>query len=87
VFENTGGSGACGTWSVLVLSPAGDDRTYSKDLCDASVELSADPVGIRLVESVYGPGDPHCCPSALRTSILEWNGSRWRVTSKEETDV
>ncbi len=37
VFENTGGSGACGTWSVIALSPQGDGPTYTKDLCDASV--------------------------------------------------
>ena len=85
VVENAGGSGACGTWSVLALSPDGDGPSYSKDLCDASVEMSTRPVGIRLVESVYGPADPHCCPSGVRTSILEWNGSRWRLTSKEET--
>jgi hypothetical protein len=87
VFENTGGSGACGTWSVIALSPEGDGPTYTKALCDGSVEMSTRPVGIRLVESVYGPNDPHCCPSSVRTTTLEWNGSRWRVTSKEETAV
>jgi hypothetical protein len=87
VFENRGGSGACGTWSVLALSPEADADTYSKDLCDASVEMSAHPIGIRIVESVFGPGDPHCCPSGLRTSVLEWNGTRWRTTAVEETDL
>ena len=85
VFENTGGSGVCGTWSVIALSPEGDGPTYTKDLCDASVEMSTRPVGLRLVESIFGPTDPHCCPSGVRTSILQWNGSRWRVTSREET--
>ncbi len=87
VFENTGGSGACGTWQVIALSPEGDGPTYTKDLCDGSVEMSADPVGIRLIESIYGPTDPHCCPSGIRTSTLEWNGTRWRVTSKERSGV
>jgi hypothetical protein len=87
VFENTGGSGACGTWRVLALSPARDGPTYTKDLCDAWVEISADPVGIRLIESIYGPGDPHCCPSSIRTTTLEWNGTRWQVTSREERDL
>jgi hypothetical protein len=85
VFENTGGSGACGTWSVIALAPGADGPTYTKDLCDATLQISMRPVGIRLVESIYGPTDPHCCPSGVRTSTLQWNGSRWRVTSKEET--
>jgi hypothetical protein len=87
VFENTGGSGACGTWRVVALSPRGDGPTYTNDLCDGSVEISADPVGIRLIESIYGPGDPHCCPSGVRTSTLEWNGTRWHVTSREERNL
>jgi hypothetical protein len=87
VFENTGGSGACGTWSVIALSPGADGPTYTKDLCDATVQISMRPVGIRVIESIYGPTDPHCCPSGVRTSTLQWNGSRWRVTSREETGV
>jgi hypothetical protein len=87
VFENTGGSGACGRWQVIALSPEGDGPTYTKDLCDGSIEISAKPVGLRLIESIYGPGDPHCCPSGVRTSILEWSGSRWRVTSTHEAGV
>lgn len=87
VVENTGGSGACGIWRVIALSPAGDGPTYTKDLCDGSVEISAKPVGLRLIESIYGPDDPHCCPSSMRTSVLEWTGTRWRVTSSEERDL
>jgi hypothetical protein len=87
VFENTGGSGACGTWSAIALSPDADGPTYTKALCDGSVEISTRPAGIRLIGSIYGPTDPHCCPSGVRTSTLQWNGTRWRVTSKEETGV
>lgn len=87
VVENVGGSGACGTWRVIALSPAGDGPTYTKDLCDGSVEISAKPIGLRLIESIYGPDDPHCCPSSMRTSVLEWTGTRWHVTSKEERDL
>jgi hypothetical protein len=87
VSESLGGSGACGRWQVIALSPAGDAPIYTKDLCDGSIEISAKPVGIRLIESIYGPGDPHCCPSGIRTSTLGWNGTRWRVTSREERDL
>ena len=55
----------------------------------AGLAKSLDGLGvrIRLIESVYGPGDPHCCPSGVRTSTLEWDGTRWRVTSREETSM
>jgi len=84
-FENVGGSGTCGTWRVIALSPDEDVQTYGRDLCDATVDASTEPLGIRVTESVFGPDDPHCCPSATRATILRWTGSRWRVVSSEET--
>jgi hypothetical protein len=86
LFESVGGSGACGTWRLLALEPAGDVSTFDRDLCDASVEIASEPAGLRLTEAVFGPGDPHCCPSGTRTSTLEWNGRRWRVTSIDRSE-
>jgi hypothetical protein len=85
VFESVGGSGACGTWRLLALSPAVDEQTYDRDLCDASVEFASGPPGLRVIASIFTPGDPHCCPSGTRTTTLAWTGSRWRVTAREET--
>jgi hypothetical protein len=84
-FENIGGSGVCGTWRVLALSAVADAQTYERDLCDATVTASAKPVGIRVTESVFGPGDPHCCPSATRETVLVWTGARWKVASRTQT--
>ncbi len=64
----TGGSGACGTWRVIDLAAA--EQRWSKTLCDAQVDLHADPAGLAINEAVYGPEDPHCCPSAFRTTVL-----------------
>ena len=86
-FESVGGSGACGTWRLIALGPAADAQTFARDLCDASVEFSSDPVGLRVIESVFGPDDPHCCPSGTKTSTLEWNGSRWRITAVDRSDT
>lgn len=84
-FESVGGSGACGTWRLIALSPGADAQTYDRDLCDASVGISSDPAGLRVVESVFGPGDPHCCPSGTTTTTLTWTGERWHVRSREDT--
>jgi hypothetical protein len=86
-FENVGGSGVCGTWRVLSLSPEADTQTYARDLCDATVDANAKPVGIRLTESVFRPGDPHCCPSSTRETVLTWTGARWKVASSHETSM
>ncbi|HXF51813.1 MAG TPA: hypothetical protein VNM43_09050 [Dehalococcoidia bacterium] len=35
-------------------------------------------------EPVYGPDDPECCPSRVRTRVYEWDGKRLRVASERE---
>jgi hypothetical protein len=87
IFESVGGSGACGTWRLLALSPGADVQTYDRDLCDGSVEFASGPPGLRVIESVFAPGDPHCCPSSTKTTTLAWTGSRWRVTSVDRSDA
>jgi hypothetical protein len=83
-FEGTGGSGACGMWSVVeLLEPR---SIYRKELCDGRVE-PAPPArpGLVVTELVFQPGDAHCCPSAIRRTTLVWTGSRWRVTDRRES--
>jgi len=80
VLEATGGSGACGRWSVVDLATA---RTiYDRALCDGGLAPHTAPSGLALTEAVYRPGDAHCCPSATRTSVLTYAGAgRWNVAS------
>ncbi len=49
------------------------------------IQVELDPEG-RLVdrEPVYGPNDPECCPSRVRTRVYEWDGQRLRVASERE---
>jgi hypothetical protein len=83
-FEETGGSGACGTWRVIDL--AANVQVFKRKTCDATIDLSTEPVGLSLREAVYEPGDAHCCPSAMRTTVLTFDGASgdWVVAS---TDV
>ncbi len=80
-FEETGGSGACGTWRVIDL--AANVQVFKRKTCDATIDLSADPVGLSVREAVFEPGDAHCCPSAMRTTVLTFDAAtgEWIVAS------
>jgi hypothetical protein len=81
-FEETGGSGACGTWRVLDL--AANVQVFKRKTCDATIDLSAEPIGLSVREAVYEPGDAHCCPSAMRTTVLTFDPDPgWTVASTE----
>ena len=80
VFEGVGGSGGCGRWSLIDLVRV--RRIYGKRLCDARIDPGPfEAPGLVITRSVYREGDAHCCPSAMRETVLTWTGSGWRVTS------
>lgn len=82
-FEDTGGSGACGTWRVLDL--AANTGVFKRKTCDTTIDLSNDPVGLLVREAVFAEGDAHCCPSTTRISVLTFEGrSGWTVDSTTE---
>lgn len=83
VVALTGGSGSCGRWSVLDL--AVERTVFTRSLCDARIEPSVAPRGLALSELVFRPGDPHCCPSAERRTLLTYDGQgRWAIVTQEE---
>jgi len=84
VFAETGGSGACGVY--LVVDPSTAAQVYRRSVCDTTITPSSEPVGLRVTEAVYAHGDPHCCPSAMRTTILRYeaNGA-WTAVSETTT--
>jgi hypothetical protein len=49
------------------------------------VDPSADPVGLTLREAVYRPGDAHCCPSKVRTTVLVDADGEWQTASVDTT--
>lgn len=80
-FEDTGGSGTCGTWRVLDL--AFNSQVYESQTCDATYDVSTDPAGLVLRAAVYRQGDAHCCPSATRTTVFVYVGDgSWTVASR-----
>lgn len=83
-FEGTGGSGACGTWRVLDLEASA--QVLKRKTCDATIDLSTDPVGLLFREAVFAEGDAHCCPSAIRTTVLRYLGDgEWAIASRRVT--
>jgi hypothetical protein len=82
-FEDLGGSGACGTWRVITSASTTASQVFHRRTCDA--ELSIVGNHLELFEAVFEPGDAHCCPSAFRTTTLEWNGERFVRTNVVES--
>jgi hypothetical protein len=79
-FLSTGGSGGCGTYLVVDIAAAAS--VFERDGCDTRVDPNADPVGVSVTEAIYREGDPHCCPSATKVSVLAYAGDgRWRQVS------
>ena len=83
VFAETGGSGACGTYFVFDI--ANGARVFDRKVCDTSIVPSTDPAGLVVTQAVFAHGDPHCCPSAMRTRVLAYAGGRAWTTSSETT--
>lgn len=78
-FEQTGGSGNCGTWRLLSPTGTGVTEIYRKSTCDTEVRIA--PPGLVIREAVFAPDDPHCCPSATRITSLEWDGRSFVETA------
>jgi hypothetical protein len=81
-FGSTGGSGACGVWRVIAPRPGGADVILKRSTCDAEISIVGDHLELR--EAVFEPDDAHCCPSAFRTTTLEWDGSSFAATDVRE---
>lgn len=82
-LESLGGSGACGVWRVIATQEGITSEIYGQQTCDTQVEIDAGTLVV--TESVYAPGDSHCCPSKYRTTTLRWNGETWDILSREVT--
>jgi len=65
-----------------VIDAEAGDAVFRRAVCDTTIEPSSDPPGLIVTEAVYAHGDPHCCPSATRTTVLQRDGSgTWRTVS------
>jgi hypothetical protein len=79
VSAEIGGSGGCGAVAVVDLTTG--ERIYRSAGCDRAVTPSADPVGLSIRSAVFQPGDAHCCPSAVRTTVLVYADGSWEAAT------
>jgi hypothetical protein len=80
-FEDQGGSGACGTFRVVASTDGDATEILRRSVCDSEIQIAGGD--LRMREAVFEPDDPHCCPSAFRTTVLRWTGSDWEEVSSE----
>jgi hypothetical protein len=74
-FEDVGGSGACGTYRVVESTDGDAAEILRRDVCDTEIQVAGGDLRVR--QAVFETDDAHCCPSAVRTTVLRWNGSDW----------
>jgi len=79
--EQRGGSGACATWRVIASADGSAFDIFLRDSC--ATEISAINGTLVVREAVFESGDPHCCPSAYRTTVLAWDGQAWQELSSD----
>jgi len=84
-LEQQGGSGACGTWRVVASTAEAATEVFRRSACDTEIRIEGGTLALR--EAVFGPDDPHCCPSAMRYATLEWDGETFLETSSHLVDL
>lgn len=84
-FEQQGGTGACGIWRVVLSTPGAADEAFRRSTCDTEIRIARGGLSVR--EAVFESDDPHCCPSHIRNSRLEWDGETFVQVSSELVDV
>ena len=84
-FEDVGGSGACGVYRVISSTEGDAGEIFRRSVCDTEIQIAGGNLRIR--EAVFEPDDPHCCPSAFRTTTLRWNGNDWNEVSEQVSAV
>lgn len=85
IREETGGTGQCATYRVVDIVAGAP--IWQRGVCDGEIQPNPDPIGLYEVTRVYGPADPHCCPSAIRERVLAWDGARFAVVSRQLTPL
>ena len=84
-FAERGGSGGCGI--TLVVDLVSGTEVFREEGCDRRIDPSADPVGLTVTEAVFAPGDPHCCPTSVRTTTLVYVDGTWERASSSTSPV
>ena len=82
-----GSGGTLGNVAFVVLSPT-QDGTFEllrevPSQSGGGVALDVVEGKILMIEPVFGPDDPECCPSLLRMTTYAWNGAAIAIEGVE----
>jgi hypothetical protein len=83
VFDDTGGSGACGDYRAVVLGPGSSRVALRRPLCEDQGSIHLRRGG--LLVSVGEKKDPktreqiHCCYRFVRRTLVRWNETHWTI--------
>lgn len=80
--------GTLGNIGYLVYTLADGDPevilTRTVDRSSASgLQMAVEDGVLMETRGVYGPDDPFCCPSQLRQTTFQWDGSRLQVETEQ----
>lgn len=79
--------GTAGNIALWVFGYVDDRLEILLSLPDSyKVFASVENGTLVLVEPVYGPDDPNCCPSQIHNSYYEWDGSELALIREETVD-
>ncbi|MEX0751123.1 MAG: hypothetical protein WD359_09980, partial [Dehalococcoidia bacterium] len=82
-------AGTLGNVAFVVLTPTDDGTvTLLRELPRESGGIALNVVEGKLVmlEPVFGPDDPECCPSLLRQTTYGWNGAALALEDQQTID-
>lgn len=82
-------AGTLGNIAYLVFTPRSGDAslvlTRTLDRSSAGgLQLTIEDGTLLETTAVYRPEDPLCCPSALRRTTFQWDGSKLQVEREQQ---
>jgi len=79
--------GTAGNIALWVYGYVGEDLEVLLSQPDSyKIVAKVEDGTLVLVDPVYGPDDPNCCPSELRNRYYEWDGSELALIHEETID-
>ena len=80
---SSGGEGGDIAVFVFGYGPGGLDELLRVLPENDSLRAEISDSALTIIEPVFGPADPLCCPSELRTTTYRWDGSELVVADQE----
>jgi hypothetical protein len=85
-FEDSTGSGGCGTWRVVAATGGSVQQVFERTTCEA--DLSIDRAGLLRVRQAFQPAgcrNIHGC--AIRTTVLRFDAGEWVRVSRRVAKI